>query len=85
MVYYVPMPIIKRAAKKLRHDRKRTVETMAARATLRNIIKAFRNSPTKKSLDRTFQALDKAAKRHIIHTNKASRLKSRLSRLLAKK
>jgi small subunit ribosomal protein S20 len=79
------MPIIKRAAKKLRHDRKRTVETMAARETLRNIIKKFRIAPTKKSLDHTFQALDKAAKRHIIHTNKASRLKSRLSRLLAKK
>ncbi len=28
--------------------------------------------------------LDKAAKRHVIHKNKASRIKSRLSKLLAR-
>lgn len=79
------MPIIKRAIKKLHHDRKRTVVTALAKTSLRKIIKAYRASPTKKSLEKAFQALDKAAKRNIIHANKAARLKSRLSRLLAKK
>ena len=78
------MPIIARAAKKLRHDRKRTLVTMSARTTLRNAVKSFRKSPTKKSLSRVFQMLDKAAKRNIVHKNKAARLKSRLSNLLKK-
>jgi len=79
------MPIIKRAIKKLHHDRKRTVQIATAKESLRKLVKAFRKSPTKKLLDKVFQALDKAAKRHIIHANKAARLKSRLSHLLAKK
>jgi small subunit ribosomal protein S20 len=78
------MPIIARAAKKLRHDRKRTKVTMAARENLRGVVKSFRKSPTKKSLKDVFRVLDKAAKRNIIHKNKSARLKSRLSHLLAK-
>lgn len=79
------MPIIARAAKKLRHDRRRTKQIAIAKDSLRKLVKSFRKSPTKKSLHKVFQALDKSAKRNIIHTNKASRLKSRLSHLVAKK
>jgi len=79
------MPIIARASKKLRHDRRRTKQTMAVRVKLRAIIKSFRTKPTKKSLDAVFSALDKAAKRNIIHKNKSARLKSRLSAVIAKK
>jgi small subunit ribosomal protein S20 len=79
------MPIIARAAKKLRHDRRRTKQTMASRAVLRNIVKSFRKAPTQKTLAHVFQALDKAAKKHIIHANKAARLKSRLTGSLKKK
>lgn len=79
------MPIIARAAKKLRHDRRRTKQVTTTKDALRKLVKSFRKSPTKKSLDKVFQALDKSAKRNIIHPNKASRLKSRLSRLIAKK
>ncbi len=79
------MPITAQAEKKLRHDRKRTKQTMSARKALHDVVKSARKSPTKKSLSRAFQALDKAAKRSIIHLNKSARLKSRLSRLLSKK
>jgi small subunit ribosomal protein S20 len=79
------MPIIKQAKKKLRHDRKRTEITSGVRASLRMVVKSFRKSPSKKSLGSVFRALDKAAKRNIIHKNKAARLKSRLSSLVAKK
>jgi small subunit ribosomal protein S20 len=84
MVYYHSMPIIARAAKKLRHDHKRTKVTSAVRENMRDVVKSFRKSPTKKSLENVFRTLDKAAKRNIIHNNKAARLKSRLSRLLNK-
>jgi small subunit ribosomal protein S20 len=76
------MPITKRAIKKLRHDRVRSVQTDNVRRTLRKLIKAARVSPGKKTLSTAFRALDKAAKIHVIHKNKAARLKSRLSKLL---
>ncbi|OGG11624.1 hypothetical protein A2Z00_01005 [Candidatus Gottesmanbacteria bacterium RBG_13_45_10] len=79
------MPIIARAAKKLRHDRKRTIQTSKTKKSLHDLVKAARKTPSKKALSHVFQALDKAAKRHIIHPNKAARLKSRLSKLTAKK
>lgn len=78
------MPITKRAIKKLRHDRVRSVQTDSVRKTLRKLIKAARVSPGKKSLSTAFRALDKAVKNHVIHKNKAARLKSRLSKLLKK-
>lgn len=78
------MPITHRAIKKMRHDRKRTKATSEARKSLAALIKSMRKKPQKKTLSRVFAALDKAAKRNIIHANKASRLKSRLSKLLNK-
>jgi small subunit ribosomal protein S20 len=79
------MPITKQAEKKLRHDRKRTVETKHVQAALQKLVKSMRKHPTQKSLTLAFTALDKAAKTHVIHKNKAARLKARLAKLLAKK
>lgn len=78
------MPITKQASKKLRHDRKRTKETMVVRKVLHDVVKSVRKTPSKKSLSLAFKTLDKAAKRSVIHPNKAARLKSRLSKLLKK-
>lgn len=58
---------------------------MPVREQLRNVIKTMRRTPSQKSLTRVFSALDKAAKRNIIHPNKAARLKSRLTKLLKNK
>ncbi len=79
------MPIIKQAAKKLRRDLRVTKRTMRVKATLKKLVKTARKTPSQKTLTAVFAALDKAAKHHIIHKNKASRLKSRLSKLLKKK
>jgi len=79
------MPITKRAIKKLRHDRKRAGTSDAVRAILRKLVKAARIAPSKKTVTTAFAALDKAANKHLIHKNKAARLKSRLSKLIAKK
>lgn len=80
------MPITKRAIKKMKADeRKRLIHDMA-RSSLRKLIKAARKSPTDKArISSVFKALDKAAKWHIIHPNKAARLKSRLTKLTVKK
>ena len=79
------MPITKRASKKLRHDRKRTIQVKHVQAMLQTLIKSTRKKPTQASLTKAFSSLDKAAKTHAIHKNKADRLKARLSKLLAKK
>jgi small subunit ribosomal protein S20 len=79
------MPVTKQAEKKLRHDKIRSTYTAKKRELLRENIKNFRKSPSQKSLPSAFQILDKAVKTHLIHKNKADRLKSRLSKLLLKK
>lgn len=79
------MPITKQAIKKLARDRVIAKKNASLRERLRDQVKNMRKTPTKKALSLVFSALDKAAKKHVIHANKAARLKSRLSRLLSKK
>ena len=79
------MPITKQAIKKLTADRNRQIHNSSVKASLGGLVKRMRKKPSQKTLTAVFSALDKAAKRNIVHPNKASRLKSRLSRLLAKK
>lgn len=67
----------------MRQDRAKTVRNASVRRSVREAVKAVRTKPTKKSLTEAFQKLDKAAKSHVIHKNRASRLKSRLSKLLS--
>jgi small subunit ribosomal protein S20 len=78
------MPVIKQAAKKLRHDRARTIQNDKIRANLKRDVKKARKTPTAKSLSGAFHVLDTAVKHHIIHKNAAARTKSRLSKLLKK-
>lgn len=79
------MPVIAQAAKKLRRDHKAQRINFGHRARVREAVKSMRSKPTPKQLSSVFQTLDKAVKLHIIHANKAARLKSRLSKLLTKK
>ena len=79
------MPITKQAIKKLRGDRLRQVHNSRIRINLRDTVKSMRQKPSAKALSHAFKRLDKAVKTHVIHKNKAARLKSRLSKLLVKK
>ena len=74
------MPIIQSAIKKVRKDKVRTARNKKREITLKSLVKKARVSKTAKDLQAVFSALDKAAKVHLIHPNKASRLKSRLSK-----
>lgn len=74
------MPIIKSAIKKVRKDKIRTARNKKREMTLKSLVKKTRISKTAKNLQAAFSALDKAAKVHLIHPNKAARLKSRLSK-----
>lgn len=76
------MPVIKSAKKKLRQDRKRTVRNKKIKDLLKSLIKNVKKQPSKKKVLEAIKIADKAAKRHVLHKNKARRIKSGLSKLL---
>lgn len=78
------MPITRRAIKKMRRDERRTTTNVKERINLHKLVKSFRKHPTAKALTNVYSVLDKAGKKNVIHKNHASRLKSRLSKLLKK-
>lgn len=75
------MPIIQSAIKKVRKDKTRTARNKRREILLKSLVEKARANKTAKNLQAAFSALDKAAKVHLIHPNKAARLKSRLSKL----
>ncbi|KKS33239.1 MAG: 30S ribosomal protein S20 [Candidatus Amesbacteria bacterium GW2011_GWA2_42_12] len=79
------MPITLGAIRKQRADKRKDVVNAQIRTAFRKAVLAVRKSPKPAALKKAFSALDRAAKSKVIHKNKASRLKSRLSKLLLKK
>jgi len=76
------MPVIKSAKKKLKADRKRASANRKIRSLVEVAIKKTEKTLSQKSIQNAFSVVDKAVKNKIIHKNKASRIKSRLSKLL---
>ena len=79
------MPLIKSAKKKLRQDKKRQKRNRSTKDFFKEVLKTARENPTNESVTKAFKAADKAAKKHIMHRNKAARIKSSLSKLIARK
>lgn len=76
------MPLIKSAKKALRRDRRRTDVNRKVRVRLKEAVKNTRVEKSSESLAIAYSALDRAAKKKVIHKTKASRLKSRLAALV---
>ena len=70
------MPISKSAKKSLRVAKRRTKENRIQKNALEKAIKTV----TPETLPKTISLIDKAAKTHLIHQNKAARLKSKLTK-----
>jgi len=79
------MPILKSSRKALRRDQRRTVVNRKIKEKIKLVLKKMRQTPTPKNLAEAARFLDRAAKKKVIPSRKASRLKSRLSKLLKKK
>lgn len=79
------MPVIKSAKKKLRQDKKRTIQNHKQEEALKALMKSARKNPTEASVKLVQQAADKAVKKHLLHKNKVARLKSSFAKLLAGK
>jgi small subunit ribosomal protein S20 len=85
------MPITSSAKKALRQNKTRYARNVVRKETYKKAVVNFRKlivtkkyDEAQKMLSGVFKALDKAAKTKVIEKNKASRLKSRLSQLIAK-
>jgi small subunit ribosomal protein S20 len=82
------MPIIKSAKKKMRQDVKKAQGNKKYKVELKKIVKkitAGKSTKLESDVKKAYSAIDKAAKKNVIHKNKASRLKSRVSKLALKK
>lgn len=71
------MPIIKSAKKRVKTAHKAAVRNSKTKRSLREALKGFGRKPSSTSHSKAQSQLDKAAKKGVIHKNKAARLKSR--------
>jgi small subunit ribosomal protein S20 len=76
------MPVTKSAKKALRRDQRRKEANFKIRAKIRKILNLVKKEPSLSSLAKAASVLDQAAKKGVIHKNKAARLKSRIARLV---
>jgi small subunit ribosomal protein S20 len=73
----------KSAAKRARQSIKRMRHNRSVRTRLRTLRKRVPTAATSENIRAVISALDKAAKRGIIHRNAANRRKARLNKALA--
>lgn len=78
------MPVTTSAIRALRKDLRRKKINKKVRLQIKKAVKFARLKPSKKNIQLAYSVLAKAAKKKVIHKNKASRLKSKLAKLLKK-
>jgi small subunit ribosomal protein S20 len=85
------MPIIQSAKKAMRQSATRRARNLKKSEAYKKAVKTYKKlvagkkiDDAKKYLETVYKTLDKAAKVNVVTKNKASRLKSRLSQLIAK-
>ena len=72
----------------MRQDVTKTKQNSAHDTKFRKAVKTAlkgAGKDAKKTISSAYSAIDKAAKKNIIHKNKASRLKAQISKLVSKK
>ena len=79
------MPIIKSAQKRVRIARKATARNARTKRNLKTAVKTLQaalnsNKKSGEALKKAQSAIDQAAKKNVIHKNKAARKKSQLAR-----
>jgi len=79
------MPVTKTAKRALRSSQRKFLVNKRIERSLEKVIHVAKKSHTKTDIKKAISLADKAAKKHTIHKNKASRLKGILAKLLATK
>jgi len=78
------VPKIKSAKKRMRQTIARTLKNRPQRSAIRTAVKKAREEPTAETVKAAAAALDRGARKKLIHPNAAARKKSRLAKRLAK-
>jgi small subunit ribosomal protein S20 len=78
------VPKIKSAKKRMRQALSRTLRNRPQRSAIRTAVKKAREEPTAENVKAATSALDRGARKKLIHPNAAARKKSRLAKRLAK-
>lgn len=80
------MPIIKSAKKKMRKDKKRTLRNISYIRSYKEVLNKIKKKEgnLKELVSQFYCRVDRAVKRHVIHKNKARRLKARVSQMVEK-
>lgn len=79
------MPTHKSAKKRLKTNERSNIRNRAVKSHVRTVVKNAETSVDEASLKEAVSALDRAARKKVIHPNKASRMKSRLAKMVQKK
>jgi small subunit ribosomal protein S20 len=79
------LPTHKSAEKRLRQSQAANIRNRAIKSQIKTSIKKVEASFDEKELKKTNSLLDKAARKRVIHKNVASRVKSRLTKLVSQK
>ncbi len=75
------MPVTKTAKRALRSSKKKESINKTILSKLEIALKLARKTKSKKNIENAVSLADKAAKRKVIHANKAGNIKSSLSRI----
>jgi len=76
------MPVTTSAAKALRRDRHRAATNRRTRSQLKSALDTVKRDPNPKNVQAAYRMIDRAAKKQIIHKNKAARLKAQCAKRL---
>lgn len=79
------MPKIRSAKKRMRQARGRAQKNRAQRSAIRTAVKKARAELTSEAVAKAVQALDRGARKGLIHRNAAARRKARLAKQLRAK
>jgi small subunit ribosomal protein S20 len=76
------MPVTKTAKRALRGSQRKEIVNKITLSKLEIAVKAAKKTKSQKSISSAVSLADRASKENTIHKNKASRIKSQLSKLL---
>ncbi|MCK4426954.1 MAG: 30S ribosomal protein S20 [candidate division Zixibacteria bacterium] len=79
------MPTHKSVKKRLRQSKKANIQNRSIKSEIKTFVKKVEASLDEKDLKETVSLLDKAARKRVVHKNQASRVKSRLTKLVTQK
>jgi small subunit ribosomal protein S20 len=79
------LPVHKSAEKRLKQSKRANIRNRSIKSQIKTSVKKVEASLDEKELKNVVSLLDKATRKKVIHKNVASRVKSRLTRLVNQK